>query len=403
MKVMAYKKHAARLGLGLAVCLLLVGSFGIYLYARPIPALAAQTVQPASDKTVSVSLPWPAYGEAALGAVGYGVFATHGTQTPRATASLAKIMTALAVLKKHPLALGQQGPTITITRQDQAIYDYYFTHDGSLVAIKVGEKITEYQALVAMLLPSANNMADTLANWTFGSIDAYSAYANALAKTYGLTNSDFTSASGFPPTTVSTAQDLVQLGQVALANPVLAKIVALKSATVPVAGTIDNVNWLLGTHGIDGIKTGNNDADKGAFMGASTVKLPTGQTVQLVSVVMGAPNLSRALTDSAPILDTAKENFVVKTPVQAGQSFGTYTTPWDGKAVHAVAASPVSLLTWSGTSVDVSVKLDNITSHFKVGDQIGTVTATIGAKTMTVPLKLQEKLTSPTFWWRLHR
>jgi D-alanyl-D-alanine carboxypeptidase (penicillin-binding protein 5/6) len=44
--------------------------------------------------------------------------------------------------------------------------------------VQLGEELSEYQALQALLLPSANNIAETLARWAFGSIDAYNAYAN---------------------------------------------------------------------------------------------------------------------------------------------------------------------------------------------------------------------------------
>ena len=294
--------------------ILLIGGTGIYLYQHSATgqSTAAPISQPQVGTIESDNLPWPSYGEAAIGAEGYGTTA-HGEQAAVPTASVAKIMTALAVLKKESLGVGEQGPTITLTQQDVDIYNYYSAHDGSRVAVSVGENISEYQTLEAMLLPSGNNMADTLADWAFGSVETYSNYANSLAASYGLTNSDFTSASGFPPSTVSTAQDLVKLGEVALQNPVIAQIVAEQSADIPVVGSISNTNRLLGTDGIDGIKTGNSNQDEGVFMGSRTVKLPDGRTIQLVSVVMDASSLDEALSDTIPLLETAAQNLGDKT------------------------------------------------------------------------------------------
>lgn len=308
------KKRSHKSKFILLVALLVVCSVSAYLYQHSYAGQStpAQPTQPFVGTIKTDNLPWPDYGEAAIGAEGYNVVA-HNDQAPMPTASVAKVMTALAVLKKMPLNTGEQGPTITLTQQDEDIYNYYSTHDGSLVAVSVGENISEYQALEAMLLPSGNNMADTLADWAFGSVDAYSSYANSLAASYGLTDSDFTSASGYPPSTVSTAQDLVKLGEVALQNPVIAQIVAEQSADIPVAGSISNTNTLLGTDGIDGIKTGNSDQDEGAFMGSRTVTLPDGRTIQLVSVVMDAPSLDEALSDSVSLLDTAAQNLGDKT------------------------------------------------------------------------------------------
>jgi D-alanyl-D-alanine carboxypeptidase (penicillin-binding protein 5/6) len=288
----------------------LVAASSIYLYQRSMATPSTVSEQKAaslSGKVTSGNLPWPSYGEAAVGAVGYGVLATHGSQTPVPTASVAKVMTALAVLKKMPLESGEQGPIITITQEDQSLYDYYQAQNGSLAAVEVGEEITEYEALEALLLPSANNMADTLANWAFGSVDAYSDYANELAKSLGMTQSDFADASGFSPATVSTAEDLVKLGEAALQNPVIAEIVAKESAVIPVAGMVTNTNRLLGRNGINGIKTGNTDQAGGVFMGSRPATLPNGQTIQLVSVVMSAPSITSALIDSVPVLETTSE------------------------------------------------------------------------------------------------
>ena len=74
--------------------LLLVGGL-VFNYIRPLPHANA-LVAPLSDSAVSVQLQWPAHGASAIGAQGFGVLETHGQQTPRPTASLAKIITALA-------------------------------------------------------------------------------------------------------------------------------------------------------------------------------------------------------------------------------------------------------------------------------------------------------------------
>jgi serine-type D-Ala-D-Ala carboxypeptidase (penicillin-binding protein 5/6) len=299
------KKYTPRAKLGLAVALLLIGGVAAFVCQRPAPVQnvrSAQTTPSLASKIDTASLPWPSYGEAAIGVAGEGVLAAHGNQTPVPTASVAKVMTALAVLEKMPITPGQQGPTITLTQEDQDLYDYYRLQNGSLAAVSVGEEITEYEALEALLLPSANNIADTLAILAFGSVDAYSDYANELARSLGMTHSDFVDASGFSPATVSTAEDLVKLGEAALQNPVIAEIVAKKSAIIPVAGTVHNTNRLLGTNGINGLKTGNTDQAGGVFIGTCAVTLPNGKTVQVISVVMGAPDIDAALDDSVPIL-----------------------------------------------------------------------------------------------------
>ena len=159
-----------------AVCaviiVLVLGLYAYLAYSKPTPVFAAKTT--ANQSTAGdINLTWPVHGEAAVGAVGYGVLATHGDQKAQPTASAAKIMTALAILKQHPLNLGQQGPTLTLTQADVDSYNTYVAEDGSVAKVAAGEQITEYQLLEALLLPSADNIADTLAKWSYGSISSY--------------------------------------------------------------------------------------------------------------------------------------------------------------------------------------------------------------------------------------
>jgi D-alanyl-D-alanine carboxypeptidase (penicillin-binding protein 5/6) len=386
----------------LAIVGMLTG-YSIISYRNAVPVLAAEGALPtAADlQTPDVHLPWPSYGEAAIGAEGYGVLATHGSDNALPTASVAKVMTALAVLKKFPLAPGQQGPTITLTQADVNSFGTYLDEDGSVVKVVKGEKITEYQALEAMLLPSANNMADTLARWAFGSMGDYSAYANGLAKSFGMDDSRFgtADASGFSPQSVASAHDLVLLGETALQNPVLAQIVSKKSAKVPVAGVIDNVNWLLGSDAIDGIKTGSNDADGGVYLFSARQKLASGQTVHVVGAIMGSKLLVQAMNGAVPLLQSVAANFKMSTVVQAGQIVGQYDIPWGG-SVEAKAAKSLSLITWHGENLTPKVSLQPFRAPLAKGATVGTA-AIAGQPTQTAPVIINQAIPAPTWHWRV--
>src|SRR6266487_1044764 len=85
--------------------------------------------------------------------------------------------------------------------------------DGdSLVPVAAGERISERQALVALLLSSADNMAWILARWDAGSEGAFVARMNSTASRLGMTSTRYTDPSGLARTTVSTAADQVRLG-----------------------------------------------------------------------------------------------------------------------------------------------------------------------------------------------
>lgn len=400
---MIVRSPAASLVLVVFALSLVAGGLGVIRYHRPLPAITvtALSIEAAKPAALATVIPWPAYGQAAVGVKGHGVLATHGPQTPIPTASVAKVMTALAVLDKKPLKPGQAGPMITITKEDMAQYDYFFANDGSLVAIREGQRISQYDALEALLLPSANNMAFTLARWAFGSTEAYSRYANELARKHGLQQSNFADASGFSPETISTAADLVRLGEAALRHPVIAELSAKRAASIPVHGDIYNTNGLIGRHGINGIKTGVTDQAGGVFLVSADRQLSDGQTITIVAAVMGADVLERAMLDTIPILDAAAANLVHHTPVSAGQTVGSYTTAWDNRTVKAVASRSANLITWKNISVTSQVKLKTLTgSHAKDSDA-GSVTLAAGDRTVSVPLVLDEPVNGPSFRWRI--
>ena len=380
------------------ILIVLGGSFN---YLRPLPAPALSRTQ-ITSQLGTVSLDWPSDGSiAAIGAVGYGVLASNGSsQFP--TASTAKLITALTVLKKMPLQLNETGPTITITSNDVNIYNNYLSQDGSVTKVVVGEQISEYQALQALLLPSADNIADTLAIWAFGSLQNYQLNATQEIQSLGLSNTVVgTDASGLSPTTLSTPSDLVLLGSAALQNPVIAQIVGQTSADLPNIGTVYNVNSLLGRDGIDGIKTGNSDQAGGVYLFSAPVEIGS-QTVTIVGAIVHSPNLNSATGSSINLLDSAKKGFTYQTPIVAGQKYGSYSTVWGAKAT-VIAKNNISLPVWDGVLLQPHVTFDNNVKPGVAGDIVGTVSVSSGTYHTSSPIILGQNLNNPTFWWRLTR
>src|SRR5207244_4989309 len=154
---------------------------------------------------------------------------------------------------------------ITLTDADVADTDRRAGQDESVVPVAAGEQLTELQALQALLLPSANNIAAVLARWDAGSTGQFVARMNATARSLGMTDTHYTDPSGYDDATVSTAADQVRIVDRAMRLPVFASIVATPSVTLPVAGTVHNTNRLLGYDGFVGVKTGSDDAAGGCF------------------------------------------------------------------------------------------------------------------------------------------
>lgn len=373
-------------------------------YFRPIATMAAtQSVDTLSHEGANIA--WPSGVASAVGASGYGVLASNSSRdTQLPTASIAKLITALIVLQKHPIAAGSQGDKITFTDKDVKMYNDYIAVDGSVAKVAAGEQLTEYQALQALLIPSANNIADSLAIWTFGSLSAYSEYANQYVKTLGMNDTTVgTDASGFAPSTLSTPSDLVRLGIAAENNPVIADIASQSSATLPVAGVVRNSNHYLGKNGVIGLKTGNSDQAGGVYVFAAKYDPGNGKNITIVGSVMGAKTLTIAENDGAQLLASAKQNFVSQTVVQTGQIFGSYQTIWDTNKISVEAGSSAKAIIWKGSSLIAKINAKSIARPMQAGDTIGTVTITTVGDKITVPLVLQNSVATPSFWWRLTR
>jgi D-alanyl-D-alanine carboxypeptidase (penicillin-binding protein 5/6) len=231
---------------------------------------------------------WPAQGQAAVVLTGDSRIHAGPNQHPAPIASVAKVMTAYLVLRAHPLEAGKEGPSLTLTEADVADTERRRGQLESVVSVAAGEQLTERQALEALLLPSANNIAAVLARWVAGSEAQFVARMNATARTLGMRNTRYTDPSGYDDATVSTAADQVRLVVRALRLPVFASIVATPRAVLPVAGLVSNTNTLLGRDGFVGVKTGSTAAAGGCFA-FRAIRLIRGKPTAITGVVLGQP------------------------------------------------------------------------------------------------------------------
>jgi D-alanyl-D-alanine carboxypeptidase (penicillin-binding protein 5/6) len=235
---------------------------------------------------------WPAHGQAAFVESRDAQIHAGPNQHAAPIASVAKVMTAYLVLRDRPLRSDEDGPEITLTDADVADTDRRRGEEESVVAIAEGEQLTERQALEALLLPSANNIAAVLARWDSGSAETFVARMNATARALGMTHTRYTDPSGYDDATVSTAADQVRVVDRAMRLPVFARIVATPSVTLPVAGTVENTDTLLGHGGFIGVKTGSDHAAGGCFA-FRAIRWIDGKWTTITGVVLGQPGHDR--------------------------------------------------------------------------------------------------------------
>ncbi|HET9653780.1 MAG TPA: hypothetical protein VFP72_00365 [Kineosporiaceae bacterium] len=349
---------------------------------RPVTVSTTLTVPSTVTIPGPVALPWPAAGQTVLAVQGLGTVGSSG-QTDRRVpiASVAKVMTAYVLLRDHPLGPGDDGPALVVSPAEAAAYAGQAAGLQSLVKVAAGERITLRQALQALLIASADNMAQILARWDAGSPQSFVAKMNAAAAELGMGSTRYTDPSGLDAGTVSTAADQLILARRVLDVPELMTIAGQSRAVIPVAGTIRNYNTLLGQDGIIGIKTGSTTPAGGCLMFAAQREVG-GRVVTLYGVMLGQPGtrstiLPNVLAATHALVTAAGPMVQRVALVRAGQIVAVRTGP-DGRRIGLVPGGDVSVVGWPGQVFSLEVSsADDGTVRLGVRDGAGAAVTTV--------------------------
>lgn len=180
-------------------------------------------------------------------------------------ASTTKLMTAIVALEKcSPQNHVEVGPIVK---------------EGTQMGLSKGDVVTVETLMSGMLIASGNDAAYTLAFACSNSYLSFIDSMNQKAKELGMTSTNFENPAGFDGNNeYSTAADLAKLAKVAVANPLISRIVATKTAVLnDVTGAktyyVENVNQLLGeVDGLEGIKTGQTTGSGEILISKTTRK-----------------------------------------------------------------------------------------------------------------------------------
>ena len=326
--------------------------------------------------------------------------------TPHPIASVAKAMSAFVVLRDRPLAdRFDEGPLLTMGPAEVQDYRDAVANGGSRLPVALGEKLTEKQMLLGLLLPSANNFASSLGRWVSGSVDQFVAELNTTAQQLGMSHTHFVDPSGFSPDTVSSASDLVILGNKVLGVPALAALVATQHASLPDGTSLDNLDTLLGSEpGWLGIKTGNTDEAGGCLLFAARRQVGSG-TVTMVGAVLGQTDLHGALDAAKTAVDSGYLGYAAIPVTDVPVVSGTVTTRWgDTSGVHLPLGNqpqdgiPVRM----GTVLHLSVSRAGLAARMASGRVLAWVDASDGLQArVRWAVALDQDVMPPSFWWML--
>lgn len=396
------KIKTAIISVFVGVTMLFVVGVGVYawFFFEP-PELTIAQAEMAASEPVDVSLPWPDDGIAAIGAVGYGALADGGgadEQVP--IASIAKLFLALALQQERPITEGQEGETIVFDQTDAERFVATLEENGSSYPIEAGDQLSQLEAMQALLIPSANNIADSLAEWGFGSEVAYLEYVTQMKEELGLEQTVITDASGMAAASVSTPRELIMVAEAVLEDPVLAEIVAQPQLTIDQSvGTVFNTNQLLQEQFVTGVKTGTTDEAGANLIFSANYPLTDEVSETIIGVTLGQSERGVNTEVSSQLLVSSFEYFGFVEVVEENTVVASYDVPW-GEDVEIITNGGITVGGWLGRSYEPVVDADVVDAPIGLTQEVGVLAVETGSRRSEVPIVTTGTVGEPSFWWR---
>ncbi|WAB83446.1 hypothetical protein OVN20_10305 [Microcella daejeonensis] len=377
------------------------GGYAAYAFSLPLPAIAPE-VQPRSAVTTpAAEVALPGYGAAAIGEQDAPGTALAGgdLDTPRPIASITKVVTALVVLDARPIEGDGPGESITLTAEDAQRVADYRAIVGVVAPAPVGATVSQREVIQLMLVHSANNYADTLAAWAFGSVEAYVEAARVWLDENGLDGITVADATGFATESAGTPRALLDLARLALADPVISAAAALPAVEVPGIGRFETRNPVLGQDGITGLKTGTTNAAGSCLLFTAVVDRD-GEQVRLVGVVLGGPSGAVVGGDVRALLTSALDDYRTVQIAADDELVARYEAPWGDTAELRVAESAAAM-TWGAATSSSLIPAPRLQPGRtpRAEDMI----VQFGEEQLRVGLEWSGSIQAPDLEWRLQQ
>jgi serine-type D-Ala-D-Ala carboxypeptidase (penicillin-binding protein 5/6) len=307
---------------------------------------------------------------------------------PLPIASTTKLMTAYLTLKNLK-------PNQTVTA---APYSPIASTE-ILLGLHPGERIRVRDLLYGLLLPSANDAAQTLAVAVAGSVPAFVSEMNQEAQALGLANTSYANPIGLDsPNNYSSARDLVTLADLLLKNRLFARIVNTPSAALHSGDTqrrVDTRNTLLNVEPfIDGVKTGHTIKAGYVLVGSGTRDSTT-----LISAVLGTPSEAARDAETLELLNYGFSLYRSSVPVEEGAELADPKLDYRDEHLSLIAERTLRVSSREGERVATSVDApDEVSGAVAEGEELGEVVVTVnGKEAASSPLVAAESVEAASF------
>ena len=260
---------------------------------------------------------------------------------PYYPASITKILTALIVIENC-------GLDETVTFSNTAVNT--LEPNSSILGARTGDTLSVRECLYALLLQSANEVANALAEHCAGSMDAFAEMMNEKAAELGCTDSHFANPSGLnDPDHYVSAYDMALIAKAAFSNPTFVEVDSTTYYDVP-AGKLKQYpdGWRYYAHhrmlrrndslyyeGVIGGKTGYT-----SLAGNTLVTCAERDGMKLVAVVLNGHQTH--YSDTKALFDYGFKNFK---SVPVADQDSTYSKVADDLTISGIFSGSATRLT----------------------------------------------------------
>jgi D-alanyl-D-alanine carboxypeptidase (penicillin-binding protein 5/6) len=194
----------------------------------------------------------------------------------------------------------------------------------------------------------------------------------------------------------------------ALRIPALGNVLAVRQVRLPVAGTVHNLNALLGSHGVIGGKTGTTSQAGGCFVFAARRRVGRVH-VTVIGAVLGQlsdPATERTLLNAvfhttAVTLDSLPGSLELFAAVAGHRSFAHLRAPWTRPVPVRLGRVP-ALVGWPGLEAKIRIlAYHHLPAPIHAGQRVGTAIVSAGGQRARVGLVAAGEVPAPTLGWRL--
>lgn len=333
----------------------------------------------------------------------------ENAHVPLPTASMAKMMTCIVAMEQIQSGQLKLDTPVTVSARASKI-------GGSQIFAREGQVFPVQTLLAAIMVRSANDAAEMVAEKIGGSAEAFADLMNDKARQLNLKETTFYDPHGLPnsqdPTRVdvSSAHDLAVMGMELMKYPLMreyAKTPWMAFTNASYTSGLTNPNHMINPKSRDyygdatGIKTGYS-APAGYCITASAKR----GDLELVAVVMGARAASGAESSfeiAARLFNDSFSHWRQLTPLKKGTVVGQVAVA-DGqtKTIAAVASADVKTLVQRGQESSVNVRFvpGKITAPVRAGQQVGLIVVNQGAQQIGKVPAVAQTAVDKQPWWK---